>query len=93
MSELQSYAKIAGIPIQTQAMGGMFGFFFSEDSVKNYQDALKTNKERFSSFFKSLLEQGIYIAPSPFESLFISTTHSEEDLEKTSKAFRKALIN
>ena len=93
ISELKSYAEIAGIPIQTHAMGGMFGFFFSDNPVKNYQDALKTNKERFSIFFKSMLEQGIYIPPSPFESLFISTSHSEEDLEKTSLAFRKALID
>jgi len=92
IGELQSSADIAGIPIQTNAIGGMFGFFFSGNSVKNYEDALKTNKELFSSFFKSMLEQGIYIAPSPFESLFVSTAHSEEDLEKTSLAFRKAMI-
>ena len=92
MSELQSSAEIAGVPIQTNAIGGMFGLFFSDNSVKNYEDALKINKELFSRFFKSLLGQGIYIAPSPFESLFVSTAHSEEDLEKTSLAFRKAMI-
>jgi len=91
-SELKSYAQIAGVPIQTHAIGGMFGFFFSEGAVKNFQDALKTNKELFSRFFKSMLEQGIYLPPSPFESLFVSTSHSEEDLERTSLAFRKALI-
>ena len=90
--ELKSIAHIAGVPIQTQSMGGMFGFFFSDKPVKNYQDALNTDTEMFISFFKSMLEQGIYLPPSQFESLFVSTFHSDEDLEKTSLAFRKALM-
>ena len=90
IDELQFSAKIEGIPIQTQAIGGMFGLFFSSKPVKNYQDALTTDKEQYSRFFRSMLEQGIYIAPSPFESLFLSTAHSDADLEKTSSAIRKA---
>ena len=90
IDELQFSAKIEGIPIQTQAIGGMFGLFFSSKPVKNYQDALTIDKEQYSRFFRSMLEQGIYIAPSPFESFFLSTAHSDADLEKTSSAIRKA---
>ena len=89
--EFQSAAESAGVPLQTQAMGGMFGFFFSETPVRNYQDALNSDVERFARFFRSMLNQGIYLAPSAFESLFVSTAHSEKDLERTARAFRKAL--
>ena len=89
--EFQSAAESAGVPLQTQAMGGMFGFFFSETPVRNYQDALNSDVERFTRFFRSMLNQGIYLAPSAFESLFVSTAHSEKDLERTARAFRKAL--
>jgi len=89
--EFQSAAESAGVPLQTQAMGGMFGFFFSETPVRNYQDALNSDVERFTRFFRSMLNQGIYLAPSAFESLFVSTAHSEKDLERTAMAFRKAL--
>jgi len=89
--EFQSAAESAGVPLQTQAMGGMFGFFFSETPVRNYQDALNSDVERFTRFFRSMLNQGIYLAPSAFESLFVSTAHSEQDLERTARAFSKAL--
>ncbi len=92
IDELQSSAKIAGIPIQTQAIGGMFGLFFNSEPVRNYQDALKTDKEQFNRFFRSMLKQGIYLAPSPFETFFVSTAHSDGDLERTSLAIRKAFI-
>jgi glutamate-1-semialdehyde 2,1-aminomutase len=75
--EFQLAAESAGVPIQTQAMGGMFGFFFSETPVCNYQDALNSDLERFTRVFRNMLKQGIYLAPSAFESLFVSTAHSE----------------
>ena len=89
--EFRAAAESAGIPLQVQAMAGMFGFFFSETPVRNYQDALNSDLELFTRFFQRMLKQGIYLAPSAFESLFVSTAHTEEDLERTAKAFRKAL--
>ena len=89
--EFRAAAESAGIPLQVQAMAGMFGFFFSEIPVRNYQDALNSDLEQFTRFFRRMLKQGIYLAPSAFESLFVSTAHTEEDLERTAKAFRKAL--
>jgi glutamate-1-semialdehyde 2,1-aminomutase len=90
-AEFKAAAESAGVPLQTQAMGSMFGFFFSAEPVQNYQQALKTDTEQFTRFFSSMLKQGIYLAPSAFESLFVSTAHSEEDLDRTAEAFRKAL--
>ncbi len=89
--EFKSAGKSTGIPVQTNAIGSMFGFFFSEDPVTDYRQALKTDTERFAVFFKSMLKHGIYIAPSAFESLFLSTAHSDVDLERTAKAFKKSL--
>ena len=89
--EFRAAAESAGIPLQVQSMAGMFGFFFSETPVRNYQDALNSDLELFTRFFRRMLKQGIYLAPSAFESLFVSTAHTEEDLERTAKAFRKAL--
>ena len=88
--EFQSTATQVGLPLQTVAMGGMFGMFFSETPVRNYQDALQSNTARFSKFFQSMLQQGIYLAPSAFESLFLSTAHSDGDLERTAAAARVA---
>ena len=89
--ELKTSAETAGIEIQTQSIGSMFGCFFSENKVSNYQEALNSDTGKFTKFFQNMLKEGIYLPPSAFESLFISTAHSEEDLEKTATAFRKAL--
>jgi len=91
IQEFRDAAKSAGVPIQTTSMGGMMGFFFSEKPVRNFQDALKIDTKLFSKVFGKMLTQGVYLAPSAYESLFISTAHSEEDLEKTAQAFRNAL--
>lgn len=82
----------AGIPFQFNNMGGMFGFFFSEKPVRNYGDALKTNKKYFEKFFIYMIQNQIYIPCSPFESLFISICHNDNDMEKTISALKKAII-
>ena len=84
-------AKKKGIPLETCSMGGMFGFFFSEKKVRNYEDALKCNRDYFITFFREVLSRGIYLAPSPFESLFLSSSHSEADLDQTIEAFQHGL--
>ncbi len=89
--ELKKAAEAVAIPIQTQSIGGMFGYFFSENKVSNFQEALNSDTRKFTKFFQNMLKEGIYLPPSAFESLFISTAHSEEDLEKTASAFRKSL--
>ena len=88
---LSDAAKKKGIPLETCSMGGMFGFFFSEKKVRNYEDALKCNLDYFITFFREVLSRGIYLAPSPFESLFLSSSHSEADLDQTIEAFKHGL--
>ncbi len=90
---LSDAAKKKGIPLETCSMGGMFGFFFSEKKVRNYEDALKCNRDYFITFFREVLSKGIYLAPSPFESLFLSSSHSEADLDQTIEAFQHGLAS
>ena len=91
IDEMRQSAGQNGIPLQTNAMGGMFGFSFAERPVRNYQDAAESNQDRFRKFFMGMLKAGIYLAPSAFESGFISMAHTEEDLEKTAVACRKVM--
>lgn len=88
---LKKLANRLGIPIQINRVGSMFSFFFTKDPVTNADDARKVDSEIFKRLFHYLLKEGIYIAPSAFESLFISTTHTKTDLDSTLKAFEKAL--
>jgi len=81
---LQKKADAAGIPFTTNAVGGMFGLFFSEaESISSFDQVMNCNQERFNTFFHGMLEKGIYIAPSAFEAGFVSSAHSENDIEET----------
>ena len=91
IDEMRQSAGQNGIPLQTNVMGGMFGFFFAEKPVRNYQDAAESDQDRFRKFFMGMLKEGIYLAPSAFESGFISMAHTEKDLEKTAAACRKVM--
>lgn len=83
-------AKKAGVKIQAHQAGSMFCIFFSENEVWNYDDAVACDAEAFKVWFMAMLEQGIYIAPSPYETLFMSGAHSDEDIERTIAAAEKA---
>ena len=72
-----------GIPFSTNQIGGMFGFFFSEELPMNIDDVSKTNDEMFSSFINSCIENGIYFAPSKYEAGFISAMHKDIEINKT----------
>ncbi|GBG96687.1 glutamate-1-semialdehyde 2,1-aminomutase [Lactococcus termiticola] len=87
---LQSLADRYGIPLQTSQVGAMFGFFFTDEKVVNFETAKTSDTERFTKFFKVMLEEGIYLAPSQFESAFLSTAHTEEDIKATLVAAEKA---
>lgn len=83
-------AKEAGVVIQSHQMGSMFGMFFCDSPVSDYASAAKSDQNAFKIWFHSMLEQGIYLAPSQFEAGFMSIAHSEEDIEKTVTAARNA---
>lgn len=90
VSGIRNVAQEYGIAIQTPQAGSMFGVFFSEHEVTNFEQSKAANHERFKQFFKVMLEKGIYIAPSQFETLFMSSVHSDEDISKTISAVKVA---
>jgi glutamate-1-semialdehyde 2,1-aminomutase len=69
----------------------MFTLFFSDTEIKNYADVQKCNHTKFSEFYVKLLENGIYLAPSQFETNFISAAHKPDDLSKTLEIVNKVL--
>ncbi|OGP10097.1 MAG: hypothetical protein A3G39_07940 [Deltaproteobacteria bacterium RIFCSPLOWO2_12_FULL_43_16] len=76
--------------MQIARAGAMFTLFFNDRPVDNYEDARKSNLERFAKYFRKMLERGIYLAPSQFEAVFVSLAHSKADIEKTLTAAEKA---
>lgn len=91
LTGLKNAADKAGVAVQIHQSGSMFGIFFNENPVENYDDSAASSWEQFKTWFLSMLEQGIYLAPSPFETLFMSYAHSEEDIERTIQAAEKAM--
>ena len=79
----------SGIPFSTNQIGGMFGFFFSDQLPKNINDVSKTNDKVFSSFINACVKNGIYFAPSKYEAGFISTTHGDLEIDKTLEVINK----
>ena len=86
----QEKAKEAGVSIQAHQAGSMFGIFFHDREVWDYEGAAASDQEAFKVWFLAMLEQGIYLAPSQFETLFLSGAHTEEDVERTVEAAGKA---
>ena len=73
----------AGIPFSTNQIGGMFGFFFSEELPLNINDVSRTNDQTFSAFINACIKNGIYFAPSKFEAGFISSMHNNKEIDQT----------
>ena len=89
---LQSVADSASIPFAIESMGGMFGFVFSDDGpIRNFSQVSAANVERFRKFFHGMLAEGIYFAPSAYESGFVSIAHGDEEISRTLIAARKVM--
>ncbi len=89
---LKQAADRAGVPMASVAVGGMFGFFFTDQpAVTNFDQAAACDLERFKTFFTAMLNEGIYLAPSAFEAGFVSSAHSDEHIEQTVAASRRVL--
>lgn len=85
-------AREAGIPMTVNRVGSMVcPFFFTEQRVVNYDTAKASDLDRFARYFGRMLEQGVSLAPSQFEGMFLSTTHTDEDIDFTIEAARQAL--
>jgi glutamate-1-semialdehyde 2,1-aminomutase len=88
---MKSAAKSAGIPLTVNNCGSMFCGYFTSGPVWNLADAMKSDRERFKKFFHGMLNEGVYLAPSQFESGFISVAHSPADIDQTMKTAAKVM--
>ena len=92
MEGFKEAAKSAGIAIQTDVRGSMFGYFFTDHAVKNYDDALKSDTKLFAKFHQAMLRRGIYLAPSQFETGFVCDAMSEADIDLAVNAAKEAFL-
>ena len=84
-------AEAAGVAIQSHQLGSMFGLFFNANPVTDYASAATSDQAAFKVWFHTMLEQGIYLAPSQFEAGFMSAAHSDADIEQTLQAAKVAM--
>jgi len=88
---LQQVAKEANVPLTVNYVGGMFGYFFTDaEKVTNFAEVCKCDIEKFKQFFHLMLAEGIYLAPSAFEAGFLSLAHTDQDIEDTLQAAKRA---
>jgi glutamate-1-semialdehyde 2,1-aminomutase len=87
---LQKAAEQAGVPVQINSIGSMFTVFFTASPVTNFQTAKTCDTARYSTFFHSLLDQGVYFPPSQFETCFVSLAHTKSDIRATVQAAKEA---
>ena len=90
-ASLAAEAERAGVPVQTAAVGGMWGFFLSASPVTDYASA-KANADaaQYARFFHACLDEGVYLAPSQFEAAFVSTAHDAAVVHEARAAFGRA---
>ena len=86
----EQQAKKADVPVQVHQAGSMFGLFFNAHHVRDYATSAASDQEAFKVWFRTMLEQGIYLAPSQFETIFLSGAHTDADIETTLAASEKA---
>jgi len=87
---LKNAAKDAGIPLTINRIGSIMSCFFTDRPVRNFADVRSTNIKQFKRFFAEMLKQGIYLAPSAYEAMFVSLAHTKHDIEKTILAAKTA---
>jgi len=88
---LQKAAASSGIAVSIDRAGSMMGLFFTDRAVHNFSDAKTSDLERFSAYYKHMLKEGVYLAPSQFEVLFVSAAHGNEHIDRTVAAAEKVL--
>lgn len=85
-------AKETNTIFSAQSVGGMFGFYFSENIPQSFADVMNSDRTRFNAFFHGMLNKGIYLAPSAFEAGFVSAAHSDQDILHTLEAARLVFL-
>ena len=91
LDNMKNIFKKHNISFSTNQLGGMFGFFFSENLPQNLKDVENTNSMEFKSFLNKCILNGIYFAPSKFEAGFISTKHTKVEINNTIRTVEKIL--
>ena len=87
-------AKDAQIPMTGVAIGGMFGYFFTQtNQIENFDQVSNCNIEYFKKFFHGMLKTGIYFAPAAFEAGFVSSAHTQSDFQATLAAAEQVLAS
>ena len=85
-------AATAGVPVSLGRCGSMMTLFFNPEPVTDWDVASRSDTQRYAAYFRALIERGVYMPCSQYEALFVSTAHSEDDIEKTIAAAREALV-
>ncbi|MBB3227761.1 glutamate-1-semialdehyde 2,1-aminomutase [Luteibacter sp. Sphag1AF] len=89
---LAAAAAKAGVPFSFNRVGGMFGLFFSSETVSTYEQATRADVAAFNRFFHAMLDRGVYLAPSAFEAGFVSSSHDDEAIAQTLHAAQEAFV-
>ncbi len=89
---LAQAAREAGIDATLNRIGSLMSLFFCSESVTDLDSALKSDQEQFARYFQLMLEEGIYLAPSQFEALFVSLAHTREDVDQTINAAKRVFL-
>ncbi|KZE43561.1 glutamate-1-semialdehyde 2,1-aminomutase [Rossellomorea marisflavi] len=87
---LSTLAEKYGIPHTINRAGSMIGLFFTDEEVSNYEGAKSSDLEMFSNYYREMAHNGVFLPPSQFEGLFLSTAHTDEDIDKTLDAAEAA---
>lgn len=88
---LREAVEETGVPVFMTRVGSMLGMYFTNKEVYDFETAATADNDLFSIYFNEMLEEGIYLAPSQYEAMFMSLVHSDEDIEKTVEGAKKAL--
>jgi glutamate-1-semialdehyde 2,1-aminomutase len=88
---LRAAAEKAGVPAQVNAIGSLATLFFAPQPVRNYSDAKKSDAKRYGEFFRNMLERGIFLVPSQYETAFGSAAHTDADIERTLESASESL--
>jgi len=89
---LANAAEDANIPVTINRVGSLMSCFFTDRRVRNFADVRSTNIKMFKKFFTEMLKQGIYLAPSAYEAMFVSLAHTRQDIEKTIEAAKNSFV-